>query len=356
MKRLLLCVWISLCWQFHGFAATIHWDGGGDGRSWSDPLNWSGDRVPGVTDNVVLPAASATNVIYRGTQPSPRSVLNQGTLWINGNGSHAALTVGGSFTNRGTLLMQSSDGGYNETLTVGGTLHNASNGVIQVSPGTGGGRYLYANVVNNGTINVASGIALYCYGAGRTFEQEGGRLSATGLLTWADGWFSFIGGTANGAVYVLNGALDVADTAGASTLFCAGNSTLLGIWAPGVTVWVQGNGTYSHATLTTAEGAVNAGTVRLESANGGYNCTLNIGGTGFVNLDTGVIDVRAGAGGGRSISGYLVNQGLVRATNTSVDLTGGYEVAGGRVEGNVRLRNTEVVVSAAPAAPTTLDL
>jgi len=56
-------------------AATITWDGGGDGRSWSNPTNWSGDRVPGVTDNVVLPATTATNVIYHGSQPSPRTTL-----------------------------------------------------------------------------------------------------------------------------------------------------------------------------------------------------------------------------------------------------------------------------------------
>ena len=146
-------------------AATVTWDGGGDGRYWNNATNWSNDRVPGVTDSVILPAASATNVIYRGTQPSVRSLLNSGTLRINGSGagSHAALTVSGSLTNAGTILLESSDGGYNDTLTVGGTLVNVTNGVIQVNEGSGGGRYLYASVVNRGAVNVASGTELYCY-------------------------------------------------------------------------------------------------------------------------------------------------------------------------------------------------
>jgi len=36
-------------------AATITWDGGGDGALWTDPLNWSDDTLPGPNDSVVIP-------------------------------------------------------------------------------------------------------------------------------------------------------------------------------------------------------------------------------------------------------------------------------------------------------------
>ncbi|MEP7302518.1 MAG: DUF4347 domain-containing protein, partial [Caldimonas sp.] len=34
--------------------AAVGWDGGGDGVSWSDALNWSGDVLPGASDDVTI--------------------------------------------------------------------------------------------------------------------------------------------------------------------------------------------------------------------------------------------------------------------------------------------------------------
>lgn len=36
--------------------AALTWDGGGDGSSWSDPLNWSSDTLPGASDHAAIPA------------------------------------------------------------------------------------------------------------------------------------------------------------------------------------------------------------------------------------------------------------------------------------------------------------
>ena len=36
------------------------WDGGGDGVHWSDPLNWSGDTLPGSADDVTIDLGSNT--------------------------------------------------------------------------------------------------------------------------------------------------------------------------------------------------------------------------------------------------------------------------------------------------------
>ncbi len=37
--------------------ATINWDGGGDGTTWEDNLNWVGDALPGAADDVVINVA-----------------------------------------------------------------------------------------------------------------------------------------------------------------------------------------------------------------------------------------------------------------------------------------------------------
>jgi hypothetical protein len=335
---------------------TVVWDGGGDGVSWHDPLNWSNDRVPGATNDVRITPATATTVYFQGAQPTVRSLVNQATLWLRGGASgHAVLSVSGDLTNHGTIRLQTVGGGYDDSVTVGGTLANASDGLIEVSPGTGGGRYLAARVVNQGALSIASGTSLYANGAGKVFRQEAGSISATNLFTWADGRFDFVGGSLTGSVAVHNGSLDVATSASASTIVCAGSSTLLANRATNVVVWVQG-GLYSHATLTTAQDAVNVGTIRLETSAGGYNSILNVGGSNFINTASGVIESRPGTGGDRSVNGFLVNQGLVDASGHFLNLTGTYEAAGGRILGGGRLVNAQLRVTASSATPTTVDL
>ncbi|MCX6925258.1 MAG: hypothetical protein NT154_18915, partial [Verrucomicrobia bacterium] len=211
-------------------------------------------------------------------------------------------------------------------------------------------------MTNQGTINVASGISLYCNGAGKVFRQQAGSIKGMGWFTWAYGEFDFIGGSLSGAVYVRDGMLDVAPTAGASTIYTAGDTTLLGNRSTQATVWVQGNSTYGHATLTAAQGAVNAGNIHLESSV--WNCmsVLAVGGSNLVNTATGTIVAGAGEKNVRSITGYLINQGVVDGGDYYLDLFGTYDAAGGRMIGPARLRDANVVVTASPPQPTTIDL
>ncbi len=44
-------------------ALSVLWDGWGDGVSWSDPLNWSGDALPGAGDDVIINIADDPTVI-----------------------------------------------------------------------------------------------------------------------------------------------------------------------------------------------------------------------------------------------------------------------------------------------------
>ena len=43
----------------------IAWDGQGDGKSWSDPANWTGNQVPGTTDDVVISTPGANIIMCR---------------------------------------------------------------------------------------------------------------------------------------------------------------------------------------------------------------------------------------------------------------------------------------------------
>src|SRR3954469_9828833 len=51
----------------HPAIANGIWDGGGDGISWSNPLNWSNDVLPSANDDVMINAANVTVVHDTGT-------------------------------------------------------------------------------------------------------------------------------------------------------------------------------------------------------------------------------------------------------------------------------------------------
>ena len=66
-----------------------------------------------------------------------------------------------------------------------------------------------------------------------------------------------------------------------------------------------------NATLTVAPGLTNDGTILLESQNAGYTDTLSTGSGTFTNAADGIIQVTAGTGGARSITGNLTNLGAI---------------------------------------------
>ena len=339
-------------------AASVSWSGDGDGTSWGDPFNWSSGTVPSANDDVLINAGGNLTVVLRGSQ-SVQSLENHNTLWIQGGnaGSHALLTSANGVTNHGTLRLESVDGGYSETLTISaGYLVNAADGVVQINPGSGGSRTVNGSIVNQGVLNVASGISLSANSGGGTFLQQAGTINGQGWFAWAGGQFTFSGGAVTGVVYVVNATLDVGAGASPSTLYASGNCTLLANRSPQVTVWVQGNNPYSHASLTTAAGAFNAGILHFESADGGYNSFLYTASSGLTNLASGVLQFGSGSGGPRLISGYLMNQGLVDAAAYYVDVYGTYQEAGGLVLDNCRFNNIALLETASPPQPMQLDL
>ena len=81
-------------------------------------------------------------------------------ILLIGLSSNAFLTAAGGFSNSGTIVLETIAGSGLSNLTVtGGPLTNTATGVITAAPGTGGGRAITADVVNDGTIDIASSIA-----------------------------------------------------------------------------------------------------------------------------------------------------------------------------------------------------
>lgn len=67
-------MWVRCCAYLPGIllafggmeslGAALSWDGGGDGQSWDDPMNWQGDRVPGPEDDVVIENPDPSLQVY----------------------------------------------------------------------------------------------------------------------------------------------------------------------------------------------------------------------------------------------------------------------------------------------------
>ena len=150
------------------------------------------------------------------------------------------------------------------------------------------------------------------------------------------------------------------DTAGTadpgSVLILTGGSTSLAGHVPeGVQIWVRGDNYGGHTTVTVADGTLNDGRIRMESADQGYTCNLALAGV-LINGPTGVIDSQVGTGGDRAVSGTLVNQGILAATNFFITYYGTYEVAGGRALGAANVFNVAVRQTESPAVASTLRL
>jgi hypothetical protein len=95
-----------------------------------------------------------------------------------------------------------------------------------------------------------------------------------------------------------------------NTLRLMGDSTLLTDNLANVELWVNGSGPGGTATLSVVDGAVNRGTLRAESTDGGYVSQIISAGT-LRNAPAGQIRFAAGAGGPRSFTGQFLNSGVV---------------------------------------------
>jgi hypothetical protein len=146
-------------------AGSVVWDGGGDGSSWDDPLNWSGDELPGPDDDVVIDVSGDVTVVHSGAA---------GTTTINRLTCAEALTLsGGTLTIAGPSQI---DGTF--TLS-GGTLDGTGDLTVADAVVTGG------SLTGLGTLIVPAGATLDFAGPATANLRRD--LDNAGTVLWSGG-------------------------------------------------------------------------------------------------------------------------------------------------------------------------
>ncbi len=335
---------------------------------------------------VTVSTASPTTILVDGTTTLATNNLPNTTIWVQGNAAEgsATLVVDPGLTNDGTILLESQNSTYNDTLSTGnGTFTNDADGIIQVTAGTGGGRTITGSLTNLGAVDVGAGTDLIFNGtsSAATFKNESQVTVDPAGVMYVTSTYNAAGGTITGPGFVFNGTLLVTvSTASPTTILVDGTTTLATNNLPNTTIWVQGNTAEGSATLVVDPGLTNDGTILLESQNSTYNDTLSTGSGTFTNDADGIIQVTAGTGGGRTITGSLTNLGavdvgagtdlIVNGTSSAatfanegqvtVDpagvmyVTSTYNAAGGTITGPGFVFNGTLLVTVSTASPTTI--
>lgn len=128
------------------FGAAISWTGGTTG-TWATAASWSGTTVPGVDDDVTIPAGSTVTVLS--TVAAINSLVVNGTLIISSSGSLAVnqttsvnplVTItGGVIDNSGSFSITQTIASnnnfalkFNDNASIDGQFKNASSGIFSV--------------------------------------------------------------------------------------------------------------------------------------------------------------------------------------------------------------------------------
>ena len=71
----------------------VTWDGGGDGTSWDDPLNWDTDVVPGPTDKAIMDIPADVTVVHSTGVTTVFSIVSAEVLTVSGGTLDVTSTV-----------------------------------------------------------------------------------------------------------------------------------------------------------------------------------------------------------------------------------------------------------------------
>lgn len=202
----------------------------GTTSNWSTPGNWSLGVVPSANYDVTIPSGGTQPVLTAAATVHNLTIQSGASLTLAGNN----LTVGGTFSNLGTFILQGNE-------TISGTPDYTHGTWQYVGDGSGGTITLLGGSYNNLAINDTHGMhdtfktnsALAIAG---TFQVTSGIYNANGQTTTVTG-LTTVGGTYQGstASQTFNGGLSLADAAannlgafyesGSGTVSIAGNLT-----------------------------------------------------------------------------------------------------------------------------------
>jgi hypothetical protein len=305
----------------------------GSGTSFTEGAGTTSGSQPVIVDDATLTytGSGASVIALRGTSSLPGSLAAGQSLVIQSTCfEHAVATAATGITNNGSITLTNGDGcANNATLAVSsGTLTNG--GTITTEPANGGARTLQGNItntgklvinanttdnaasptlLNEGAINVATGVALSAPSKPTISNETGGTIAGagTGALVQTGGTFSEGLGKTTGSEPVILDDLALQYTnKGASTIALRGTSTLSGTINAGQVLSLQSSLT-EHAVVTAAGSFVNSGTLDLTNGDGaGNNVTLNLAGGTLENKGT--LNSQSPHGGSRTIEGSLKNE------------------------------------------------
>jgi hypothetical protein len=297
---------------------------------------------------------------------------NDGLIEMTGVSGFLTAVGGGTLVNAsdGTIHTLVGDGGSriinsqldNEgTITVDGPLDvnvganyaDVNNGTINVSSGDAsfGGFDNTSTFTNSGTMSIADRRTLSIGINDMKFsEADGGAVTGTGTLDLNRTAATFAGDfNTNGVnlffenpmTYTSSGTLTVsagstltlfrdptvnAAVENAGTIVAKGSPSITGAFTSdsGSTIQVLGNFWTFGSTLKLTGDIDNHGLIQLSSIDGAYNSALVISGGTLTNDTDGTIEVLAGTGGSRSITGNLINQGTILLHTNTLSLIGDF--------------------------------
>jgi hypothetical protein len=319
---------------------SVVWDGGGDGTSWQDRLNWAGDGIPRFCDSVTIDIPAEASVAYASQTLSILSLTSAEDLTVN-TGS-LTLRQASSVTGKFTL-----NGG---TFTVDDTLSLAD------FDWTGG------NITNAGTTTVTGAITISNPG-GKGIN--GGTLKNAGTTAWSEGTVFITNGSVIenpvGATFEITGDIDLHYAGGtfpsfinAGTLLKSGGTGTsqwsapttstgtidlrAGTWRPSLGVDVSGPVTISAP-----------GAMQIDTATNVFNPSSTVSGTGSVILAGGtntfsgtytIASAMSVSGGTNKFDGPALTLGDLNLSggtvefDTPVEVTTAFNWTGGTLQGD----------------------
>ncbi len=148
-----------------GAAPVSTWDGDAGTSDWNDPLNWTGNTLPGPTSSVEIPAGFVVNLGQASVSVGTLTVhgtlgINAATLEVVGSLSiigsvtvnASSLLVGGSIENGGVLVLSPT-----AVVTAGGDYTQTATGALTTQVGAGG---VSATLVAAGSLNLGGTLNL----------------------------------------------------------------------------------------------------------------------------------------------------------------------------------------------------
>lgn len=273
---------------------------------------------------------SAFESDLRGTSSLTGDLLSGQILNITGDATYGVgtLNFAGATQNDGVIQLVTSNSGT--TVRMGTTNVDFLNtGMVQVSPGVGGARYLRGNItndgsiqidqstiledgpiINNGDINVASGKSLN-FNNSMIFEQNAGTIQLDGTMEVPNSTSTLNGGTITGVPLFSAGTITLGN--GFTSEIEAelrGSTTLNGDIEVDQLIRARGDATYGTAIINLPAQITNRGEIELSTIQGGYTVSVQAA-LGVEPLNEGTIRTMPGQGGARNLSFQLENDGLV---------------------------------------------